>query len=250
LGRLPKLRAVKFNQKTGRRLGSDFFKFMQKGMSYMHKEGRQLEMLTFDNILGAVSKEHLFGVLKNHPNLICLKINRGTLSIDDAKAVGKILADFKCIRELDVSNSGLNLQTTKEIADGLMRAKQLEIFRAGSNPAMGVAVNTVLYNLAFSPKIKMIELSNLTGTNRDTGEALYKLLKISGAIETLLMQNTGVSFHLTEDFFKALGENKTIVYLNLDEKTPCTFDYLMAKAIAMNSYKNGSLEAVSMVNWI
>ena len=28
LGRLPKLRAVKFTQKTGRRLGADFFNFM------------------------------------------------------------------------------------------------------------------------------------------------------------------------------------------------------------------------------
>jgi hypothetical protein len=31
------------------------------------------------------------------------------------------------------------------------------------------------------------------------------------------MRNTGVSNQLSEDFFKALGENKTLVYLNLDE---------------------------------
>ena len=52
-----------------------------------------------------------------------LKVNKGTISLEDAKAIGKILADFKCIRELDVSNCGLDTTTTKDIADGLMRAK-------------------------------------------------------------------------------------------------------------------------------
>jgi hypothetical protein len=71
--------------------------------------------------------------------------------------------------------------------------------------------------LAFSPKIKLINLSSTGTVSRDTAEALYKLLKISGAIETLIMRQTGVSTHLSEDFFKALGENKTLAYLNLDE---------------------------------
>ena len=43
-----------------------------------------------------------------------------------------------------------------------------------------------------------------------------KLIKISGAIETLNLRNTKVESYLTEDFFKALGENKTLKYLNLD----------------------------------
>ena len=68
-----------------------------------------------------------------------------------------------------------------------MRAKQLEIFKASNNPSMGTAMNTIIYNLAFSPKIKLLDLSNNKGTNHDTAEALYKLLKISGAIETLIL---------------------------------------------------------------
>jgi hypothetical protein len=32
------------------------------------------------------------------------------------------------------------------------------------------------------------------------------------------MSETGISAWLTEDFFKGLGENKTLVYLNLDER--------------------------------
>lgn len=93
-------------------------------MAYMQKEGRELKMIQFDDVLGRDKSAELFyGVLKHHPNLICLKVNNGTLSADDSKAIGKILADFKFIRELDISNTSLDVNTSKEIADGLMRAK-------------------------------------------------------------------------------------------------------------------------------
>ncbi len=134
----------------------------------------------------------------------------------DAKAIGKVLADFKNIRELDINGCGLTLQTVKEIADGLMRAKQLEILKVADNRSMGKGVNTLIYNLAFSPKIKHIDLSGMTGTDTDTAEALYKLIKISGAIETLNLKNSSVMTQLTQDFFKAIGENKTLKYLNMD----------------------------------
>lgn len=63
-------------------------------------------MIQFDDVLGrARSAELFYGVVKHHPNLICLKVNKGQLSADDAKAIGKILADFKFIRELDISNT-------------------------------------------------------------------------------------------------------------------------------------------------
>jgi Ran GTPase-activating protein (RanGAP) involved in mRNA processing and transport len=117
-------------------------------------------MMQFDDMLSKQRSAELFyGVLKYHPNLICLKVNKGVLSGDDAKAIGKILADFKFIRELDVSSTSLDVNTSKEIADGLMRAKQLEIFKCENNPSMGKTLDTIIYNLAFSPKIKLINLS-------------------------------------------------------------------------------------------
>ena len=219
LGRMPSLKAVKFHR-NNENVKTDYFKFMQKGMAYMQKEGRELQMMQFDDMLCKQRSAELFyGVLKHHPNLICLKVNKGILSADDAKAIGKVLADFKFIRELDISSTNLDVNTSKEIADGLMRAKQLEIFKCDNNPSMGKTLDTIIYNLAFSPKIKLINLSSTGTVSRDTAEALYKLLKISGAIETLIMRQTGVSAHLSEDFFKALGENKTLAYLNLDENT-------------------------------
>jgi len=57
---------------------------------------------------------------------------------------------------------------------------------------MGNGVNKLIYNLAFSPKIKYIDLSKMIGTDSDTAEALYKLIKISGAIETLNLEHSSV----------------------------------------------------------
>ena len=125
LGKLPNLKGVKLHRDNSIQTNVDYFKFLQKGMSYMAKDGHHLEMIQFENLLTRrqAESELLFSILKHHPNLICLKINRGSISMEDAKAIGKILADFKCVRELDVSNCGLDTSTTKEIADGLMRAK-------------------------------------------------------------------------------------------------------------------------------
>ena len=105
---------------------------------------------------------------------------------------------------------------------------------------MGNGCKAILYNLAFSPKIKHIDISGLKTGNAEVAEALYKLIKISGGIETLLLRKTGVQKFLTEDFYKALGENKTLKYLNLDHDSSQD-PALMGKAIAMNAYKNGSL---------
>lgn len=116
---------------------------------------------------------------------------------------------------------------------------------------MGKSLDTIIYNLAFSPKIALIDLSSCGTVSRDTAEALYKLLKISGAIESLIMTGTNITSFLSEDFFKALGENKTLIYLNLDSTVAAgSGPLLLGKAIAMNEYKNGSLQAVSMRNWI
>lgn len=221
LGRMPNLKSVKFHRNR-ENVTPDFYKFMSKGMAYMQGEGRNLNQLIFDDINGrGRSAEHFYSVLKHHPNLMSLKCNNCVLSVEEAKAIGKILADFKFVKELDVSNANLDVNSSKEIADGLMRAKQLEIFRANNNPNMGKTLDMIIYNLAFSPKIKVIDLSTTGTVSKDTGEALFKLLKISGAIESLNIHGTGIVNFLTEEFYKALGENKTLVYLNLSSTVKC-----------------------------
>jgi hypothetical protein len=62
----------------------------------------------------------------------------------------------------------------------------------------------------------------LGSSNADVAEAVMKLIKISGAIEVLNLENSKIEQHLTADFYKALGENKTLKYLNLNATTPVT----------------------------
>lgn len=118
----------------------------------------------------------------------------------------------------------------------------------GQNPGMGKAANAVIYNLAFSPKIRHIDLEGLSQTDDDTAEALYKLLKISGAIETLILKGSSVIHQLKEEFCKALGENKTIKYLDLTMKDVNL--NIFAKGIAMNARRNGCLETVVIDGWM
>jgi hypothetical protein len=70
-----------------------------------------------------------------------------------------------------------------------MRAKQLEIIRLRDNnasPAMNMSA--LIYNLAFSPKIKLIDVTNsLSAGSAATVESCQKLLKISGSIQTLIL---------------------------------------------------------------
>ena len=133
-----------------------------------------------------------------------------------------------------------------------MRAKQLEILNLKNNPRMASKVSTIIYNLAFSPKIRHINLSDLGSSNAEMAEAVMKLIKISGAIETLILRNTKVEAYLTQEFYMALGENKTLKYLNLDTSTAVTSSaniQLLGKAVAMNAYRNGALEGISIMSW-
>jgi len=187
-------------------------------------------------------------VLKLHPNLTVLKFTNLCLGSADAKAIGKVLADFKTIKELDLRRASLNATTTKDIADGLMRAKQLEIIKLGGNTSMGRSVSAIIYNLAFSPKIKFIDLEQMAGNDSETAEAIYKLVNISGSIEYLNLQNCPIVAVLTEDFYKAVGMSKTLTYLNMNllPTQACNHFGLLGKAIGMNAKKNGNLKAVQM----
>lgn len=97
-----------------------------------------------------------------------------------------------------------------------MRAKQLQIIKLGKNSGLARGADSILYNLAFSPKISHIDLSDVYLNYAETAEAIYKLVKISGSLETLILKNTSINNLLKEEFFIALGENKTLHYLNLD----------------------------------
>jgi len=181
-----------------------------------------------------------------------LDVSSCQISDFDSKAIGKILADFKCMRELNMNGCNLNQNTVKDVADGLMRAKQLEIVKMANIPTMGRSVNSVIYNLAFSPKIKFIDLEGMKATDSDTAEALFKLVNISGSIETLNLNRSDVINKLTEDFYKSVGQSKSLKYLNLgleNDNISATSASLIAKAVSMNKRSKGGLEALVLKNW-
>jgi hypothetical protein len=113
---------------------------------------------------------------------------------------------------------------------------------------MSKGADTILYNLAFSPKISHIDFTDSALQSQETAEAIFKLVKISGSLETLILRNTYINGYLKEEFYNALGENKTLNYLNLDSNTSMSLTNLssLAKACAMNNKKNGCLKYLSL----
>lgn len=59
-------------------------------------------------------------MLKPFPDLTCLKLSDNQMSMDDVIAVRKVLVASKTLRELDMTNAGLDGPMAKELADGLI----------------------------------------------------------------------------------------------------------------------------------
>lgn len=249
IGRMGNLKVLKIHKDTLVNLGVDGFKYMQKGFKYFQDNSGSLLKLQINNILGLNSDEYLYACLKCLPELRVLKLNDQAISLKDAQTIGRVLSDFKAIQEIDLTNCYLDQQKSKEIADGLMRAKQLQVIKMAKNQSIGKGADAILYNLAFSPKITYIDLSDDLLNSSDTAEAIYKLVKISGSLETLILHNTQINNQLKEEFFIALGENKTLTHLNLNNTTYTSINILqlLAKSCAMNMKKNGNLKYLSLV---
>ena len=61
----------------------------------MHENGRMLDKIYFNRILGANSEEYLYPCIKQQTELQVLNFNGLALNLNDAKAIGKVLTDFK-----------------------------------------------------------------------------------------------------------------------------------------------------------
>lgn len=113
----------------------DFFKFLHKGLAYHAQNGGQLQTLKFSKIVGLNFSRDLMGlVLKPLQHLVCLHMRDNKIGIEDARAVRFLLQSSKTLKEVDLTNSGLNLEMSKEIADGIIQAKRIEVFKVADNP--------------------------------------------------------------------------------------------------------------------
>ncbi|CAI2362392.1 unnamed protein product [Moneuplotes crassus] len=227
------------------------FKYISKGFANFFKNGGKLKKLFLSQVNENTIQAGLYNILKNLPQLESICTYQCTLRHESGKAIGKILSDFKYMKELDFSGNSCDDTFVKEIADGLMRAKMLETLKLQRlyNCTEGIA--SILYSLAFSPRIRHIDLSHVPiGSDSRLCEALYKVLKISGSIEHLILNHTEAHEGLSKDFFICLGENKTLKSLHLDSKNKfkTTFAKYLGTAVAMNSKKDCSLETLSCSN--
>lgn len=169
---------------------------------------------------------------------------------------GKYLSNFITVQKnlfyLDLSSSNMHSTQAKLLADGLMRAKQLETIILKQNNNIGYqAMSSIIYNLAFSPRLKYIDISSNSyeGGHVSVVESLYKLLRITGSLETLIINNSkDLNKNLIKEFFISLGEIKSLKHLDLSFSGEFTNAVItiLGKAIAFNSKKKGSLKIVKI----
>jgi Ran GTPase-activating protein (RanGAP) involved in mRNA processing and transport len=246
MGKLVHTKTINFNGSYSQQaFGTDGSKFLFKGVTNFTKSLGSLHKISIHGLPVASDIEKFGGILKSQKDLRVLHIQNVYVNKALATYIGKVLTDHKFVQELNLTNTNLDLSTIKEIADGLMRAKNVETMILKNNPSMGEGINAILYNLAFSPKIRYVDCESSTMPST-SAEALYKLIKITSSLEVLNINSTNIQNYLTLEFYKAIGENKTLKVLLMDGTAAITAQTNLSMAIAMNHKNNGSLKIISM----
>lgn len=235
-------------------------KAFAKGIHNNIEKGGQIEDIEFGAITFPTSKsnevsEKIFGTLNTMTNLKTLTTRKNNMFVSyfkGAKALSKMIISHKYLRELNLQNVGLDDSGAKDLADGFMRAKQLEILNLSHNSTLKPSgLTSIIYNLAFSPKLVYIDISHssFSGSVNDFVEALYKLLRISASLEVLDLSYCGsLNINLPEQFFIALGEVRTLRKLDISNSGPLGDQGCinLGKAIAFNARKLGVLEYLNL----
>jgi len=96
------------------------------------------------------------------------------------KVVSNHLASLKEVQEIRLVDSQLNVDRCKILADSLMRMKKLRIFRVSDSNILGLGLSSLVYNLAFSPNMLMLDISrNTLGSNaNDIKEIIISMQKL------------------------------------------------------------------------
>ena len=83
-----------------------FFKYLRKAFEYFKKDGLSLKNFSFNGFTIPNGDEaNLFSVLKNIPDVQTLNFRNTKLNPNNGKAIGKVLSDFKNIRELNINSA-------------------------------------------------------------------------------------------------------------------------------------------------
>ena len=217
-----------------------------KGFNLSLKEKTPIEHLKIianNNAPKYSTKElNILTILDSLPSLKVLDVSYVSLDINKILRIRNHLYYYKKISVLDLSNCNLNDQMCNELADGVMKAKALEkLYISGNNMSKGLS--NILYNLAFQPSIKIIDISdNKSYDKQETPISLHKFIKMSQTVEKIIANNLkDLNKELKIDFFYALGDNNNLNYLDLSYNGFISNALNLGSAIAFNAIKNGSL---------
>lgn len=140
------------------------------------------------------------------------------------------------------------------LADSIMRLKNLKVVEIKGNKSIGLGLSSIIYNLAFSPKLAMLDIgeSYVNMNNDEIKElvvSLEKLMKISGSIEVIKANGVaGLNQKLTKEFWASLGECRSIRVLDLSFSGAIDASMsMLGFAVAYNAKKKGSLEYLNLV---
>jgi hypothetical protein len=161
---LTKLRNLKYLEISGNPSSNNLnlppkaSKCLYKGFCNFQKLGGSLEMICFSNFRAEGNNndilERFFTPIGFMPNLVSIRFyGTNLLQIPNAsKSLGNIITNIKNLQELILTkNALLNVVQAKDIADGIMRAKQLRFIDVSENNCTTAGLGAIIYNLAFSP---------------------------------------------------------------------------------------------------
>ena len=192
---------------------------------------------------------NMLTILDNMPSLKILDVSSNVLNLNTILRIRNHLYYYKKITVLDLSYCNLNDEMSNELADGIMKAKGLEkLYIAGNNMVKGLS--NILYNLAFQPSIKTIDISdNKSCDKKEASISLHKLIKMSQTIDTIIANNiSNFNKELTNEFYYALGDSNNLAYLDLSNNGIFSNVGNLGMAIAFNALKNGSLSYIDISN--
>lgn len=166
------------------------------------------------------------------------------------KVLSNSLINIKNLEELVFDVCQLNEEKCKILADSLMRTKKLRIFEIHDNNGLNNGLSSIIYNLAFSPNLEVLDISRTTSNISETVVSLYKLLKISASIEVIIGSNiTNLNNNLVKEFWISLGECKSLRVLDLAYSGDLSGKKkLLGNSIAFNAKKKGALEYVNLTS--
>lgn len=137
-------------------------KAIKKGLNNFKEDKGELEAFSYQNFnVGKDFSDYLLSHLHDSEKLCSVKFESTQLLAigNTAKVFNSYLSNLSGLTELKLNRCSLNVQQSKLLADSLMRLKNLRVVEVKGNSAMGMGLPAIIYNLAFSPRLALLDVS-------------------------------------------------------------------------------------------